>query len=224
MHFCLIVQLPAQPSSSDLCSSISGSSLFLRPSPCPPGTVPHSDVGCYIPGPPLSWVLPMYQPKAEGLEWHSQGEARLPKGCCHPLERTSTGWCLRGALGGNQLGSDSGGREREQTGDAYLVELNRPGEGYVCVSDWFGGGRVASGTFTSWILRMSWWFSKIPLSCGFYPFLQHTQDWDVSFVLVISSEARENPWEWQGLKDKSSHRRLRLLGQMPALCGIWGWP
>lgn len=60
--------------------------------------------------------------------------------------------------------TDSVGREIAQLLDGSLFELNQPGEGQVCVSSWFGSGRVALGTFAPRILRMLRGFSTVPLS------------------------------------------------------------
>ena len=62
-----------------VCSSVSGSAFLLSPSPCPPGTVPHSHLGCYFPGHPPFLSPPVNLPKTERLGQHSWVVPGFPK-------------------------------------------------------------------------------------------------------------------------------------------------
>lgn len=62
-----------------MCSSGSGSTFILSLSPCPPGTVPHSHLGCYLPGHPPFLRPPMNLPETERLGRHSRVVLGFPK-------------------------------------------------------------------------------------------------------------------------------------------------
>lgn len=88
----------------------------------------------------------MHLPKAE--DWGGTlGDARLLKWSRHPLGCT---WrCLQGAWGGNQLGTDSLGREGASVDcRCYLLGPSQPGEGQVCVSTGLGVGEWDQNFYT----------------------------------------------------------------------------
>lgn len=165
MRLLFVTELLAQPPSSGLCRDVFRP-FFPMPSPCPPGTGPHSDLGCCTPGHPRFPNPPLVPAPGRGMGRHLHTDARLPQRHWHPLERAATPQRRRlgEALGGNQLGADSGGREPVQGVDAYLVQLGQLGKG--------GSGPPTALQVTGWhgeVLRHEFFgccdgFPKHPLS------------------------------------------------------------
>lgn len=176
MCFCFTIQFLAQPSSWDLCGSMSGSSFIAQAFSLPAGHCSSFGPGLLHPGTPLFPESSLCTcQRQRGIGAALSGWCLASRRALSPPEAICIWCCLWGALGGSCLGTDSVGREITQLIDVYLVALYQPGQGQVCVSYWLG----PAGEWHRELLHHEFLgcydsFSKTPLS--FYPINQFTED------------------------------------------------